>query len=227
MWIGLWPGSFSVKIAFAISLLIALAVSTITAAFPGAQSGRQAFPIYDNMFYKGKPDTKADGLVASNMLYGDKIWPNRHNAVALPNREEYKALVRAQIADPGPLVIDVEALPLRGSPQAARHNMEILATLAAWAHEAAPGKVVGYYGTNTLSNVPFSNQALAKELASHVDAFFPSLYTFEDNRANWEKRAAAAQAEARALDTKKPIYLFLWPQYHEGAVRALRNVDGD
>lgn len=81
--------------------------------------------------------------------------------------------------------------------------MEMLAKLADWAHQAVPGKVIGFYGTNTLSNVPPVNQANAKELANHVDAFFPSLYTFDDNRAGSEK---PAQAQARALDAKKPIY---------------------
>lgn len=60
-----------------------------------------------------------------------------------------------------------------------------------------------------------------------MDAFFPSLYTFDDNRAGWEKRAQAAQAEARALDAKKPIYFYLWPQCHDGSVKALRYVSGD
>ncbi|MGB7848825.1 MAG: hypothetical protein WBL63_24650 [Candidatus Acidiferrum sp.] len=210
-----------------IILLIALAVCNFATAFPGPQTGKQDFPIYDSMFYKGKPDTKPDGLIASNILYEKKIWPNRQNAGTLPNQEEFKALVRATIPDPGPLVIDIESLPLRGTPEAARHNTEILSKLADWAHEAAPGKVVGYNGTNTLSNVPPPNQAFAKELASHVDAFFPSLYTFDDNREGWEKRAQAAQAEARALDTKKPIYFFLWPQYHQGTARALRYLNSD
>lgn len=215
------------KMNLANLLLFALLVFTCAAASPGPQSGEQAFLIFDNMLYKRKPDTQSAGLIASNILYGDKIWPSKQNPLALPNREEFKTLVRAETANPGPLVIDVEALPLRGSPEAACHNMEMLATLADWAHEAAPGKVIGFYGTNTLSNVPLPNQALAKELASHVDAFFPSLYTFEDSRVNWEKRAAMAQAEARALDKKKPIYFYIWPQYHEGAVKALRYVDGD
>ena len=196
-------------------------------AFPGPQSGKQAFSLYDNMFYKGKPDTAGDGLIASNILYENQIWPKRQNMAVLPKREEFEALVRQAIVSPGPLVIEVESFPLRGTPEAARHNMEILAKLADWAHEAAPGKVIGFYGTNTLSDVLQPNQALAKELASHVDAFFPSLYTFDDSRANWEKRAVAAQTEARGLDEKKPIYFYLWPQYHEGTARALRYVPGD
>jgi hypothetical protein len=60
-----------------------------------------------------------------------------------------------------------------------------------------------------------------------VDAFFPPIYNFDDNRRSWETRAQAAQAEAHALDSKKPIYFYLWPQYHVGSARALRYVGGD
>ena len=135
--------------------------------------------------------------------------------------------MRAKCTNPGPLVIDIEHISIGGSPGALHNNVPMLAQLADWAHEAVPGKVVGYYGTNTLSSIPSAEHTLALELASHVDAFFTPIYNFDDIRANWEKRAQAAQAEARALDAKKPIYFFLWPQYHVGSARALRYVLGD
>jgi hypothetical protein len=99
--------------------------------------------------------------------------------------------------------------------------------LADWAHQAVPGKVIGFYGTNTLSDIPPANVVVAKELAGHVDAFFTAMYTFDDDRARWEKRAQSARDEARGLDPRKPIYFYLWPQYHVGSARALRYVDGE
>jgi hypothetical protein len=105
--------------------------------------------------------------------------------------------------------------------------METLATLADWARAAAPGKVIGYYGTNTLSKVPPANLPLARELARHIDAFFPPMYTFDDDHANWEKRAQETVAEERELDPQKPIYFYLWPQYHDGTPKAFQYVDAD
>lgn len=191
------------------------------------QLPEKQFVIYDNMFYKGKPDTTPAGLVPSNVIYEDKIWPNHQQVGSLPDHQAFLALVRATNVNPGPVVIDIENLSLRVSPDAARHNAETLAKLADWAHEAAPGKVIGYYGTNTLSDVPQWNSAAARELATHVDAFFPALYTFDDNRARWEKRAQTSLAQSRELDPKKPVYFYIWPQYHVGSARALRYVDGD
>jgi hypothetical protein len=74
--------------------------------------------------------------------------------------------------------------------------MEILVKLADWAHQAVPGKMIGYYGKNALSDVPSVNQTVARELADYVDALFTPIYTFDDNRMSWAKRAQAAQADS-------------------------------
>jgi len=212
------------KSILAILVLTVAALWGAGAALSGAPGAEKGFPIYDNMSYRGKPDTAKDGLIAATILYEDKIWPNKQQLGASPNRETFQALVKAEASNPGPLVIDIESMSLRASPESARHNMETLAKLADWAHEAVPGKVIGYYGTNTLSNVPAVNRTVARELADHVDAFFTPIYTFDDSRASWERRAQAAQAEAHELDPKKPVYFFLWPQYHVGSGKALRYV---
>jgi hypothetical protein len=188
-----------------------------------AQAGRP-FVLYDNMFYRGKPDTAPEGLVLSNILYQREIWPHADYDV-LPSRDAFEATVRLHLTNPGPLVLDIEKLPLKGPPEAARHNMEILVTLAGWAHEAAPGNVIGFYGTNTLSRIPSSSLPYARELARHVDAFFPSMYTFDDDWSAWEKRAETSIAEAAVLGPGKPVYLYLWPQYHDGTPKQFQFID--
>lgn len=203
------------------------ALLAVAVAASLAQVSDKPFPIYDNMFYKEKPDTTKAGLIPSNVIYENKIWPNHQQVGTLPDHQTFLALVRATNVNAGPVVIDIESVSLRMSPEVARHNAETLAKLADWAHEAAPGKVIGYYGTNTLSDIPETNFAAARELAKHVDAFFPPMYTFDDDRARWEKRAQASLAQSRELDAKKPLYFYLWPQYHVGSARALRYVDGD
>ncbi len=190
-----------------------------------SDGGERSFTIYDNMFYRGKPNTAREGLVASNILYENYIWPQGKDYGVLPSRSAFAAIVRVHSANPGPLVLDIEQLPLKGPPEIARHNMETLATLADWAQEAAAGKVVGFYGTNTLSHVAPSDLSYARELARHVDAFFPPMYTFDDDRAAWEKRAQATVTEARALGPDKPIYFYLWPQYHDGAPKQFQYID--
>ena len=39
----------------------------------------RSFPVYDNMFYIGKPDTKQYGLIPSNIIDEGHIWPHGQN----------------------------------------------------------------------------------------------------------------------------------------------------
>jgi hypothetical protein len=189
-----------------------------------AANGRR-FVVFDNMFYRGKPVTAADGLVLSNILYEGVIWPHDAGFGVAPPRAAFASLVAAHARNPGPLVLDIERLPLSGD--AARRNLDVLATLAEWAREAAPGKAVGYYGTNTLTRVPPASLELARTLARHVDALFPPMYTFDDDRAAWARRADNEAAEARALAPGRPVYFYLWPQYHDGTPRQFQFLDAD
>jgi hypothetical protein len=191
-----------------------------------AATGR-SFPVFDNMFFRGKPSTAADGLILSNIVYQDAIWPHDRGYGTLLPRPAFEALVRANVINPGPLVLDIERMPLKGSAETIRRNLDVLATLADWARAAAPGKLVGYYGSNTLTRVPAGSQDAALELAGHVTALFPPMYTFDDDRDAWARRAEAAAAEARALGPGKPVYFYLWPQYHDNTPRQFEFVDAD
>src|SRR5271165_340852 len=82
---------------------------------PPASADATLFSLYDNMFYKHKPNMAPDGFVASNILYEGLIWPGQPKPSGLPDRNAFEALVRSHIANPGPLVIDIESLPLRGA----------------------------------------------------------------------------------------------------------------
>jgi hypothetical protein len=88
-----------------------------------------------------------------------------------------------------------------------------------------PSKAVGYYGYNTLTGVPSEDRTYAQQLARHVDAFFPSMYTFDDNRGAWATRAANEAAEDRSLGPGKPVFFYLWPQYHDGTPKQFQYID--
>lgn len=175
------------------------------------------FAVYDNLFYQGKPDTTSAGLVPSNILYESAIWPGKVGYGTLPSELRFAAIVRQNVVNPGPLVLDIEHLPLRGDPQTAQHNEETLATLADWARAAAPDKIVGFFGTGTLSKVDPADLSYAQELARHVDALFPPLYTTGPDQTNWKAHAVSAVAEAKSIAPGKPIFFYLWPQYVTGS----------
>ena len=173
---------------------------------PGAKPTQtRSFPVYDNMSYVGKPDTQQYKLVASNIIDEGHIWPPGQNYGVLPSRSTFDAIVATHMTNPGPIVLDIEKLPLKGSQDTIHQHLHLLATLADWTRADAPDKTVGYYGYNTLTGVPLANRSYAQELAHHVDAFFPSMYTFDDDHEAWAMRAQTEAAEDRALAANKPV----------------------
>jgi hypothetical protein len=90
------------------------------------------------MFYIGKPDTKKYGLIPSNIIDECQIWPHGQNYGVLPGRGAFDAIVAAHVGNPGPIVLDIEKLPLRGSPDTIRQHLHVLATLADWTRADAP-----------------------------------------------------------------------------------------
>ena len=186
----------------------------------------RSFVVYDNMAYRGKPDVARAGLMPCNIVYEGWIWPHDQNFGVLPERAAFEAIMRQHVTKPGPVVLDIERLPLKGSPDTVHQHALVLATLADWTRASFPGRLVGYYGGDTLTRVPAANAAEARELARHVEAMYPPMYTFDDDRGGWAARAEAEAAEARALAPGKPVLFYLWPQFHDGTPKQFQYVDG-
>ena len=60
----------------------------------------RSFPVHDNMFYIGKPDTKKYGLIPSNIIDEGHIWPHGQNYGVLPSSSAFDAIVAAHIGQP-------------------------------------------------------------------------------------------------------------------------------
>jgi hypothetical protein len=53
-----------------------------------------------------------------------------------------------------------------------------------------------------------------KSLEADVDVLLPSLYTYYDEPEGWRNYAIAQICEARRI-SKRPVIVFLWPEFHE------------
>ena len=192
---------------------ITAAAATADAAAPASRPS--AFVVFDHLSNAGKPDLTRDGLAGCNIVYG----PGRKGADygKMPEEAAYKATVRARVTRPGPVVLDFEGLKLSGKPEVVAAHFDLFLTLVRWTHEAAPGRVVGFYGHGLFPEEPGKEYAAdAAKLAGAVDAFFPSMYTFDANRDKWKAKADQLLRQARAIAPGKPVYFFLWPQLHDG-----------
>jgi hypothetical protein len=127
------------------------------------------------------------------------------------------------------LVIDLEAWPTTGNPQAVSATVGRLSELAARLRTHGFDEQIGIYGLPPIRDYwraiqpPNNPQFLAwqtendalKPLVDSEDALFPSLYTFYADQEGWESYARANVAEARRLANGKPVYAFISMTYHD------------
>ena len=161
------------------------------------------------------------------------LWTNSETRDEVPRWERVREIIQEET--PGNLlVIDIEHWPLRGDKAVVRESTrKYIETLERF-RAAAPSWKIGLY-----SMVPQRAywQAVAPEnslryrrwqrdndavqpIAEQADIIFPSLYTFYPYQSDWVRYAAANLREARRIAPGKPIYCFLWPQYHDSTWRA-------
>lgn len=188
------------------------------------------FLVFDGTLYSNKPDLSAYGIQPITLAYAGQFGADwNKTADRLPDLPAVQAVAReAQLKGHG-VVLDIEHWPLTGSLDAVHDSLTKYMTVLNWFRAAAPGLPVGYYGappvrdywraiTDTSSQERKSWMAendQLRALAYAVDILFPSLYTLYPDHAGWRKYAIAQIEEARRYGGGKPVYVFLWPQYHE------------
>ncbi|HEY4414351.1 MAG TPA: hypothetical protein VGO57_01565 [Verrucomicrobiae bacterium] len=192
------------------------------------------FQVFDNMFYAGKPDFTTNGIIPSCVVYETKELKDAVASGQLPDEATFKEKIRTlSSGHPGPIVIDIEYAYLskvkKTTDADVRNHFKLFITLAHWAHEAAPGHLVGYYGHGLFPEEPGKEYAAeTKELLGAMDAFFPSLYSHgNQSPAQWKAKLQILVQQARQLAPDKPIYPYVWAQYHEGGPKALEFLDAD
>lgn len=195
-----------------------------------ALSNQKSFTVFDGTLYAGKPDLSVHGIRPVSIAYTGQFGGQWYkNSDILPDKRLVQKLAQEAQAKNYPVVIDIEHWPLTGDPSLVRASVSKYMTVLQWFKEAAPGLAVGYYGAPPIRDYwkslksPMSKEwaSFAREndqlrpLAGAADILFPSLYTVYTDRGGWVRYAYAQIAEARRLANGKPVYVFLWPQYHD------------
>lgn len=212
-----------------IQLLLAatlLAAAPLAAATSDCPPRRGPFRgVYQGLLYTGMPDLRVHGIRPVHII--DRGFWTDEGKPGTPDRAKLDALVARLPRDGAPIVIDIEFLPLNRANPAMAANVTTLARIAAWFKAAAPDRMVGYYGLYPLSDywraldVPPGGKRdwqrdndAASALRSHVDWTFPSLYTYYRDTDGWVRQARALVCEARRI-AGKPVYVFVWPEFHD------------
>lgn len=217
-----------VRVLGAVLLTLLATIIPTIASSQSTTALAQNYSVYDGTLYRNKPDLSQHGLQSIAIL-GRQLWGNDKPGEALPNEDRIRLTAQEIAALGTPIVLDIEHWPLQGRPELVQNNLNKYLTVLRWFHEVKAPIKVGYYGTvpirdywRAIKDVGHpEHQAWRAEndrlrsLALAVDVLFPSLYTFYDDREGWRRYAIAQIAQARRFGGGKPIYVFLWPQFHD------------
>ena len=221
--------------------IVALSILAVTPALGWAQSGSPpkvpAAPVispcesfFQLLAYTDMPDLKKKYGIAPARVFGAQdFWPKGDPRETVPSEPGVAKGLDLRPPNGGPIVLDIEHWPQRGTQAEVTSTVDRLLGLLATVRRIEPGVNIGYYGIPPIRDYwrairgpgdaqyeewVRDNDRLAR-LAQSVNVLFPSLYTFYDDPAGWRKYAVANLKEARRLAGSKRIYAFLWPQYHE------------
>jgi hypothetical protein len=199
----------------------------------GKESGKP-FRVFEIMGYRNPPDLAGSYCVESlKIWYGHEFWPDgvphkRDFDLGLPERDLVERAARRSPEFGGITVLDIEHWPLEDETMA-QAAVDNYITVLDWFRKKAPSdQQVGYYSMVPIRDYwrtqkgqdhrkykrwQAENDRLVP-MAGAVDILFPSIYTFYEDQEGWLTYAKAQIDESRRLAPDKPVYAFLWPEYH-------------
>jgi len=194
-----------------------------------AASGHQ-FLVFDGTMFTEKPDLAQYGIRPISVMYEGSMWasPQPSDKTSLPDQKLINTLAQKALQTTGIAVIYIWRWPLTGDPALVAGSVSKYQTVLQWFKTDQPGLKVGYYGVAPTQNYWAAIQETTSSRYTawqktndtvtpsiqYGDILFPSAYTFYEDRDGWVKYAVAQIREARRLAKGKPVYVFLWPEYH-------------
>lgn len=224
----------TIQLRCATIILLLASLITVTlynhVAYAGTESLQKSFVVFDGTLYKKKPNLSKYGIRRANILYASTLWPDWHtngHTTEFPTRTTILKLAN-QAKNKGEItILDIEHWQVKGRPEIVGKSVNQYSLLAKMFHEVQPELQLGYYGLvpirdyhRAIKNIK-SDEFMAwknendklSSIAMNVDILFPSIYTFYPDQQGWLAYAIAQIQEARRF--KKPVYVFLWPQFHD------------
>jgi len=191
---------------------------------------RAKFKLFDGTQYTNKPNLTKFGIFPIKVVYASEIWSKKQNYEKLPERLRIESFAKKLTADIDFVVIDIEHWPITGyNDQLITESLSKYQQVISLFKLYAPQIKFGFYGRPPVPDywraIDASPQKRRTDwvaendritpLAETVDALYPSLYTFYADQIGWAKYAIAQIYEARRLSGGKPVFAFIWPQYHD------------
>ena len=190
------------------------------------------FKIFNALLYDDLLELNRYCIEDINVMYAWNFIPRRYKNgdMEFPLKKHVDKAIKKIRSKKQVTVIDLEHWPLKNSTDevinlSVSNYYNVMSDLK----DALPDIVIGYYGVIPIKD--FSRAKMSeknhryqewvkessrlKDVGYIVDAAFPSLYTIDNNRNSWKTRGISQIKEARKIIKDKPVYPFIWPNYHE------------
>ena len=229
--------------ALAATSALVLLAAFLAACMPGRATAQdckltdkvtgKTFRVFEIMGYRNIPDLGTHCVESLKIWYAHEFWPEgapsrKDFDLGLPDRDLVERVGRRAPEFGEITVLDIEHWPV-GDATMADAAVDNHITVLDWFRKSAPqDHAVGYYSMLPIRNYwgavrgkddpkyqswQAQNDRLER-LADEVDIVFPSIYTFYEDQEGWLDYAKAQIDESRRLAPDKPVYVFLWPEYH-------------
>ncbi len=182
------------------------------------------FPVYDMTMYTNKPDNVEEiGFKKLNILYEASFYPQGGDVNNVPSEAAIRDLARYSYDEKGPIVnVDLERWKVPEEVDKYKYVLDIM-------KDERPDLQIGFFNLppkfdywraiNGPDDSKYKEWQKVNDrlqgFADAVDILFPNGYTFYEDVEGWKKYAKAQIDEARRLAPNKPVYLTIWPQYHD------------
>jgi len=192
----------------------------------------KSFRFFDAFNFKNKKNFDALGFEKINMIYSGQLWKgfteqSFKDRKDLPEKAIIIKLAQEANSKKALVCLDVEHWPTEGDKSVVADSVTRYVALMESFRKGLSGVQAGYYsmlpvrdyhravkGPGNAAYAEWQTQnAALKGIADKADVIFPSAYTFYTDMNGWMKYAIAQIRESHLYG--KPVYTFLWPQYHE------------
>ncbi len=199
-------------------------ICIVVSVVPATAQSRTLFRVFENLQFSGNPpDFRLFGIEHLPIVDPHIL------GLDVPNGDQVRQGL-ALVGSDRHLVVDIEQWPVEGSNADTQVSLaKYQQTLKAF-RRADPSvklglysvlpvrdywRAIGWRGSEELDAWKARNTEVAAALVPNVDELFPSLYTFYGDKDAWIVFAKANIDEARRISQGKPVYCFLWPQFHK------------
>lgn len=211
----------------AASIFVVTATHGVVTPAARAVESARGFDARNAMRFIDLPDLSRFGLRPVTVAYTAELWPKKASKSEPDlNFISTTTIPKLRRRSPDLVVVDIEHWDLAGiTPSELERNINRYVAVLDTFRQHLPKTRLGLYSMvpvrdywtpvrgkpDDLSAWRRDNQRL-QPIADAVDVIFPSLYTFYDDPAGWVTYATANMLEAKRYG--RPVYPFLWPQYH-------------